>query len=111
MKNALIPEAETVNAGTEFIIGDTTQQQVGEQTEKYFVKIEARQRYTLERKGLGVPVSEEERNKQAVKSFIQGSSSTSLSSFRPIIWFLFSHLAYPGILPWVRLHPSAKMDL
>ena len=70
MKNALITKAETVNAGTEFITGDTAQQEVGEQTEKCFVKIEARQRYRLERKGVGVPISEEEHNKQADKPFI-----------------------------------------
>ena len=70
MKNALITKAETVNAGTEFITGDIAQQEVGEQTEKCFVKIEARQRYRLERKGVGVPISEEEHNKQADKPFI-----------------------------------------
>ena len=70
MKNAFITWAETVNAGTEFITGDTAQRQVREQTGKCFVKIGARQRYTLERKGVGVPISEEEHNKQADKSFI-----------------------------------------
>ena len=55
--------------------------------------------------------SEGERSKEAVKSFIQGSSSGSLSFFSPIIWFLFPHLTYPGTLPWVHTHPSAKMDL
>ena len=47
----------------------------------------------------------------AVKSFISGRSSRSLSSFRPVIWFLFLHLTYPGTLPWVCTPPSAKMDL
>ena len=47
----------------------------------------------------------------AVKSFISGRSSGSLSSFRPVIWFLFLHLTYPGTLPWVCTPPSAKTDL
>ena len=34
-----------------------------------------------------------------------------MSSFSPIIWFLFPYLTYPGALPWVHTHPSAKMDL
>ena len=37
VKNAFITEAETVNAGTKFIIGDIAQQQVGEHIEKWFV--------------------------------------------------------------------------
>ena len=49
---------------------------------------------------MGIPPSEE-RLKEAVKSFITGSSSGSLSSFRPVIWFLFLQL----------MRPSAKMDL
>ena len=55
--------------------------------------------------------SEGEHSKEVVKSFIQGSSSGYLSSFNPIIWFLFPHLTSPGTLPWVHTHPSAKMDL
>ena len=39
------------------------------------------------------------------------SSSGSLASFRPIIWFLFPHLTYPGTLPWLYMHLSARMDL
>ena len=30
---------------------------------------------------------------------------------QPIIWLLFPYLTYPGTLPWVYPHPSAKMDL
>ena len=37
MKNAFIMEAETVNAGTKFIITDIAQQQVGEHIEKMFI--------------------------------------------------------------------------
>ena len=58
-----------------------------------------------------VPLSEKECRKKVVDLFIQDSSSGSLSSFRPIIWFLYPHLTYPGTLPWVCIHPSAKMDL
>ena len=36
MKNALITEAETVNAGTKFV-RDTAQQEMGEHVEKQFV--------------------------------------------------------------------------
>ena len=43
----------------------------------------------LERMGVGVP-SSEECSKEVVQSFIYISASGSLSSFRPIIWFLFS---------------------
>ena len=48
---------------------------------------------------MGVPPCEE-CSKEGVKPFIQGSSSGSLSSFRPVIWFLFPHLTYAGTLPW-----------
>lgn len=45
------------------------------------VKIEARQRCILERKGMGILLNErEEHGKEAVKSFIKGSSSRSLFS-------------------------------
>ena len=37
VKNAFITEAETVNAGTKFIIRDIAQQQVGEHRESWFV--------------------------------------------------------------------------
>ena len=50
-----------------FIIRDTAQ--LGERTDKQFVKTEARQRCTLERKGVGISPSGE-RSKEAVKSFI-----------------------------------------
>ena len=56
-------------------------------------------------------VRRSEVKRRAVKSFISGSSSGSLSSFRPIIWFIFLHLTYPGTLPWVCTPPSAKMDI
>ena len=75
------------------------------------VKTEARQRCTPGEKGCGWPPHEEEHSKEAVKSLVQVSSSGSFSSIRPIIWFLFIHLTYPGTLPWVCPHPSAKMDL
>ena len=56
------------------------------------------------------PSGEEEHSKEVVKSFIQGSSSWSLSSFRPIMWLLFPHLTYLWTL-WVLTYPSPKMDL
>ena len=56
------------------------------------------------------PSGEEERSEEVVKSFIQGSSSGSLSSFRPIMWLLFPHLTYLWTL-WVLTYPSPKMDL
>ena len=58
-------EAKTVKTGTKFIIRDIAEQQVGEHTEKLFVKTEAGQR-----KGVGVPPNEEECSKGAVKSLI-----------------------------------------
>ena len=74
--------------------------------EKWLVKIEAQQR-----KGVGIPSSEEEQSKEMVKSLIWGSSSGSLFSFRLIIRFLFPHLTYPGTLPWLHMYLSARMDL
>ena len=71
-KNAFIMRTETVNAGTKFIIRDTAQQQVGEHTEKQFVQVRQKQGRDayLERKGVGVPSSEEEHSKETVNSFI-----------------------------------------
>lgn len=62
---------------------------------------------------MGIPPSQRAAaQSQAVKMFIEGSSSGSLSSFRSITCFLFTHLAYPGTLPWgVHTHPSGKMGL
>ena len=74
--------------------------------EKWVVKIEAQQR-----KSVGVAPSEEEQSKEMVKSFIWGSSSESLFSFKLIILFLFPKATYPGTLPWVHTHPSARIDL
>ena len=51
----LSTEARTVNTGTKFIVTDVTQQQVGEHTEKQFVKTEARQRCIPAEKGCGRP--------------------------------------------------------
>ena len=43
VKNVFNTEAETVNAGTEFIIRDVAQQQVGEHMEKWFVQLRQKQ--------------------------------------------------------------------
>ena len=59
---------------------------------------------------MGPLPSEEEHSKEADKSLTSVSSS-GLSSFRSIIWFLSPHLSYPGTLSWVLTHPSAKMAL
>ena len=55
VKNAFLTEAKTVKTGTKLIIRDITQQQVGEHTEKQFVKTETRQRCTPGEKGCGRP--------------------------------------------------------
>ena len=69
VKNAFITEAETTKAGTKFIVRDRAQQVWGEHTEVVCsVKTEARQRCTP-REGVGVPRSEEECGKEAVKLF------------------------------------------
>ena len=69
VKNAFITEAETIKAGTKFIVRDRAQQVWGEHTEVVCsVKTEARQRCTP-REGVGVPRSEEECDKEAVKLF------------------------------------------
>ena len=60
---------------------------------------------------MGIPPSEGERSTGAVRAFILVSSSWFLPSFRPIIWFLFLYLTYPGTLLWVCTYPSVKMDL
>ena len=55
MKNALITEAETVNAGTKFIVRDTAELG-GEHIETVcLAEIEARQRCTPIKKGCGCP--------------------------------------------------------
>ena len=83
-------------------------QQVGE---KWFVQLRQKQDRDahLERKGVGAQPSKEESHKEPIKSFIQGSSSGSLSSFRPIFWFLSPHLTYPGTLPW-DVHAPLNQD-
>ena len=68
MKNASIPEADTVNAGTKFITRDTAQEQVGKHREMVcLIKTEERQRCRPKEKGCGRPLSEEEHSKEAVK--------------------------------------------
>ena len=94
VKNVFNTEAETVNAGTEFIIRDVAQQPVGEHMEKWFVQLRQKQGRDAPLARKGCASGEEERSKEVVKSLIQGSSSGSLSSFRPIIWLLFPHLTY-----------------
>ena len=86
---------------------------MGEYIEKWFVKIEARQRNTVCVTPPTHPPtgSEGECSKEAVKLFIWGNSFGSLSPFSPIIWFLVPHLTDPGTLGWGHTHPSAKMDL
>ena len=72
MKNSFLTEAKTVNAGTKFIIRHsvTTRGRAHKET-VCSVKTGARQRCThLERKGAGIPLSEEKGSKEAVKSFI-----------------------------------------
>ena len=73
MKNVFITEAETVNAGTKFIIRDTAQQ-VGEHTEKLFKTEQGRDTH-LERKGVGILPSEEDCSKVWVKPLTESSSS------------------------------------
>ena len=60
---------------------------------------------------MGVLPSKEECSEGLIQSFASISFSWSLSSFGPILWFLFPHPIYPGTLPWVHTHPSANMDL
>ena len=85
-----------------------TANQVGEHVDTWFVQLRQKQ-------GRGHPwrrrVWTSPLVRRSAKSFMQGSSSGSLRSFRPVIWFLFPHPTYPGTLPWVCMHPSAKMDL
>ena len=87
---------------------ETAKQQVGEHVDTWFVQLRQKQ-------GRGHPwrrrVWTSPLVRRSAKSFMQGSSSGSLRSFRPVIWFLFPHPTYPGTLPWVCMHPSAKMDL
>ena len=60
---------------------------------------------------MGVLPIKEECSEGLIQSFASISFSWSLSSFGPILWFLFPHPIYPGTLPWVHTHPSANMDL
>lgn len=63
-------EAKTLNASTKFIIRDTAEQEVEEDAEKLLVELRQKQGRDehSERKGVGVPPSEEELRKEAVKS-------------------------------------------
>ena len=72
MKNTFITGAETVNAGTKFIIRDIAQQQVGARRETVrLVEIEARQRFPTGEKGCGHPFLVRRNTvKSGVKSFI-----------------------------------------
>ena len=88
MNNALITEAETINAGTKFIITDIAQEQVGEYTEKWFVKTEARQLAHVERRVWGVPLVKRSTVKRWSSHLIH-LFFVSLSSCRPIVQFLF----------------------
>ena len=107
VKNAFIVEAETVNAGTKFIIRHSTTTCGRAHRETIcLVEIEGKQRSTPRDKGCGHPPNEEEPSKEVVKLFIWVSSSGPLSFFRPIIWFLFPHLTNPGILPWGAHTPT-----
>ena len=93
MKNALIPEAESVNVGTKFIIRDTAH--MGEHTEKcLYLRLKQGGDAHPERKDAGVLLSERECRKEPIKSFMWSSSS-----------FLFPHLTYPGTLLWVAHAP------
>ena len=71
MKNAFIMEAETVNAGTKFIIrhSTTTRERAHRET-ICLVEIEARQISTPRNKGCVHPPNEEEPSNEMVKSFI-----------------------------------------
>ena len=67
MKNAFITEAETVNAGTKLTVTDIEQQQGGEHRQER--QKQGRDEHS-ERKGVGMPPSEEELRKEAVKSVL-----------------------------------------
>ena len=98
-ENAFVTEAETVSAGTKFIVRHSTATSGGAHRETACsAETEARQRCTPGEKGCGHRPSVED-SEEAVKSFIKGGSSMSLSSFRPIICFLFPHLTYARTLP------------
>ena len=85
---------------TQSLLLDTQHNHKGESpVEKVCVaEIEVRQRCTPGGKGWGVPLSEEEPCKEAVKAFIQGSSSGSLYTLGQLSGFFF-HL-------WPTLGPS-----
>ena len=72
MKNAFLIEAKILNAGTKFIIGDTEEQEVEEDAEKLLVYLRQKQGRDeiSERKGVGVPLREEEQRKEAVQSVL-----------------------------------------
>ena len=65
------------------------------------VKIEEDRDAHLERKGVGIPLNEEEHVKEAVKSFIKGSSSRSMFTFGQLSSF-FLHTRSALGLPHSR---------
>ena len=105
MKTSFITEAETVNAGRKFTTRDTMQ--VGGHMEKLLRQKQGRDAHT-ERRRVGNRPREEECSQKADTSFILGNSSGTLSSFRPIIWFLFLHLTCPGSLSWGVHEPFSQ---
>ena len=98
VKYVFIMQAETVNADTKFITRDSTTDRRVHREMICLVKTEARQRDTPGEKVCGHLLSEEECSKDVVKSFIQVNSYWSLSFVKPVIWFIFPHLTYPGTL-------------
>ena len=88
VKNASVTEAETVNAGTKFTVRDVAQQQVGStQRDSLFSQDRSKAALHTREGRVWRPPREE-----LSKAFMQGGSSRSVSSFRPIVLFLFPHL-------------------
>ena len=112
MKHAFITEAETVNVGTNLIIRDTAQQQVGKHIEKLFVKLRWKQGKNthLERKDVDISLSEKECSKEAVNHLYR--SVLPIFAFlqaRYLVSFSVSDLSWDPPLGCART-PSAKMD-
>ena len=112
MKHALFTEAETIKAGTKFIIRDSTTTAGRTHREMVFlVKTERGRDAHLERKGVSVLLSEEECSEEAVKVIYVSQF------FRVFVFFQSNYLVSFSIpylfetLPWLLMQPSAKMDL
>ena len=95
--------------GTKFIIRDTAQQHNEWESTQRNSLLRQRQRCTPGEQGVGVLPNKEERSEEAVKSFLQGSSSRSMFTLANYL-VSFPHLTCARTLPNTHAQLFPKMD-